>query len=81
MFGVTGKPGGTPLIDESARFLDAYAVARGRPWSAEEHEVAWAAGLWVLTYNAKKESVLIENGPGGTHLANEVAERLRRAGA
>ncbi|MFF9472598.1 hypothetical protein ACF1E9_08195 [Streptomyces roseolus] len=43
--------------------------------------MTWAAGLWVLTYNAKKESAQVENGSGCTHLANEAAERLRRAGA
>jgi hypothetical protein len=75
------SPGGTPRVEESEDFLNAYAVARGRPWSTEEREVAWAAGLWFLVFNAKKESVTVEKGPGCTHLAGEVAERLRRAGA
>lgn len=81
VFGVTGNPGDTPLLSESEEFLNAYAVARGRPWTAEEYEVAWSAGLWVLVFNAKKETVTVEGGPGYTHLAGEVAERLRLAGA
>ncbi|NEC76756.1 phosphotransferase [Streptomyces rochei] len=81
VFSVTGRPGDTPNLSESAEFLNAYAVARGRPWTSEEHEVAWAAGLWVLLFNAKKETVAVEGGPGYTHLAGEVTERLRLAGA
>ena len=81
VFGVTGKPGDPPRLSESAEFLNAYTVTRGRPWTAEEDEVAWAAGLWVLVFDAKKETVAVEGGPRYTHLVDEVAERLRRAGA
>jgi hypothetical protein len=81
VFGVTGAPGDTPVLKESEEFLNAYAEARGRPWTEEEREVAWAAGLWVLVFNAKKETVTVDEGPGYTHLSAEVAERLRFAGA
>ncbi len=67
-------------IDQTQIFLDAYQAARGVYWSTEEQEICWAAGLWVLAYNAKKESL-----GGGTgyisHLEREASERVRRAGA
>lgn len=43
-------------VDETADFLDAYQAARGAAWSAGELGAAWAAGLWVLSFNAKKAS-------------------------
>lgn len=65
---------------ESRRFLLAYAAARGRPWTADEWQVAWAAGLWALAYNARVEAA--EGGVQLTaRLAGEVTHRLRLAGA
>ncbi|WP_326594903.1 hypothetical protein [Streptomyces sp. NBC_01803] len=81
VFGTTGAPGETTPLPASERFLDAYERARGQAWTREEREVAWAAGLWVLVFNAKKESAKEANGPECTHLATEVDERLRRARA
>lgn len=66
-------------IEETAAFLDAYADARSRSWSAHAEQVAWCCGLWVITYNAKKESL----GAGAgylAHLEEERAERIARAG-
>jgi hypothetical protein len=41
--------------------------------------VAYAAGLWVLLYNARKE--LAGGGSGYlAHLARDLQERLQRAG-
>lgn len=65
-------------IAQSAAFLDAYR-ATTEHWSAGSDEIAWCAGLWVLTFNAKKEAL-----GGGTgyldHLPGELAERRSRAG-
>jgi len=65
-------------IDQSAAFLDAYRRARSGHWSSDRDEIAWCAGLWVLTYNAKKESL-----GGGTgylhHLAHELPARRKAA--
>jgi hypothetical protein len=60
-------------VAQTQAFLDAYE--RSAPI---DREVAWTAGLWVLTYNAKKETL----GAGGgyvVHLQREFDERLRRA--
>lgn len=56
-------------IAQNKSFLHAYAGRRRKPWTANEREVCWAAGLWVLAYNAKVE--IAESG-------NALAERVRR---
>ncbi|MDQ1491741.1 MAG: hypothetical protein QOJ23_4255 [Actinomycetota bacterium] len=65
-------------IDQTTAFLDAYHYHRPE-WSGADVEDAWAAGLWVLLYNAKKESL-----GGGTgylkHLERDLDQRLRHAG-
>jgi Phosphotransferase enzyme family len=84
VFTATGAPNTSATVEESESFLMAYARARGQPWTHEESELAWAAGLWVRVFNAKKATLR----PGGEtpspsrlRLEAEVDERLRRAGA
>lgn len=76
---------GDPLTDatlaETEAFLHTYAAARGRPWSADEWQIAWAAGLWVRVFNAKKASLRPDGAPTVEQLAAEVQDRLRFAGA
>ena len=65
-------------IDETEAFLSAYGATR--PLSRDQVEEAWAAGAWVLAYNAKKET----RGGGTGYIERtrrELGERLRRAGA
>ncbi|MFJ2760686.1 phosphotransferase [Streptomyces prasinus] len=77
-----GGPENRPAtVAGTERFLAGYARARGRRWTREESEVAWAAGLWVLAFNAKKASAARPDDPAAAGLAEEVPERLRRAGA
>ena len=40
-------------VDESHAFLSAYAGVRR--WSDHERRIAWAAGLWTLLFDAKKD--------------------------
>ncbi len=67
-------------MQQTEPFLDAYQIARGIHWTREDQEICWAAGLWVLAYNAKKETL-----GGGTgylrHIEREARERLGRAAA
>jgi hypothetical protein len=75
--------GSAPGADVHAteRFLVAYEDARGRPWTTDEREVAWDAGLWVAAFNARL-SRLEDRGEGFAALIqSEAEERLRRAGA
>ncbi|MGW4019934.1 phosphotransferase [Streptomyces sp. NPDC005009] len=77
-----GGPENRPAtVAETERFLAAYAWSRGRHWTREESEVAWAAGLWVLAFNAKKASASRPNGSAAARLVEEAPERLRRADA
>lgn len=75
---VSAGPLVAATLPETHTFLDAYRRACA-PWSRDDIETAWAAGTWVLTYNAKKETL-----GGGTgyvaHLEPELDERLRLAG-
>jgi hypothetical protein len=61
---------------QSAAFLGAYQDACGRAFSAAEIQLCWAAGLWVLAFNAKKFHL-----DGLAVLGRTEAElRMRRAG-
>ncbi|GAB2610785.1 hypothetical protein GCM10027168_49610 [Streptomyces capparidis] len=75
-----GRPG-EASIPHTERFLHAYQEARGLPWTAADREAAWAAGLWVRCFNAKKATLHPGGGPAVARLAGEIEERLRRAGA
>lgn len=79
-FPATGPVAAIASVTDTARFLHGYARARGRPWSAEELQAAWAAGLWALAYNTK-----VEFAEGASQLAatliDDVEQRLRLAGA
>lgn len=74
-------------IAETEAFLRAYQRARG-PWGPGDEQVCWTAGLWVMTYNAKKEIVGRRTGRktlGGwtgyaEHCKREARNRLGRAG-
>jgi hypothetical protein len=73
-------PGGPVAadLDQTDAFLRAYRLRR-RHWDDDATEVAYAAGLWVLLYNARKE--LAGGGSGYlAHLARDLQERLQRAG-
>lgn len=68
-------------MTESASFLTAYQAARARPFTEDEFQIAWAAGLWVHAFNARKEAAHAASGPYQAWLLEEGAARLRRAGA
>jgi len=74
------EPGTEPTVEESEAFMDAYETARGRSFTDQEREQAWAAGLWVRVFDAKKESLDMADGPILTRLAKEVEARCARAG-
>jgi hypothetical protein len=69
----------TATVGESAALLEAYQSATGIPWDAPTQQFAWAAGLWVRAFNAKKDAA----DGGGEQLdllAAEVDERRELAG-
>lgn len=78
-FPATGATAVAATVQQSAAFVDHYEAARGRSLSAADRAAAWAAGLWVLAYNAAVECVE-GGGPLLGCVADQVAERMRRAG-
>ena len=71
---------GAATVDESCAFLDAYESSRGRAFSRDDREAYWAAGLWVRSFNAKKESGDPIPPPSLAQFFNEVDQRTRLAG-
>ena len=67
-----------PTTTESQEFLDAYATARGLPFSPDELQRCWAAGLWTRAYEAKQEQAAGNLVVSLTQ--KEASERLRQAG-
>lgn len=67
-----------PTVTETSDFLDAYATARGRPFSGGELQRCWAAGVWTRAVDAKQEHAAGQPVISLTH--DEAHERLRRAG-
>jgi hypothetical protein len=66
-------------VEDTGRFLGAYCQARGREFSADELERAWAAGVWTRAYDARHQHAA---GQPITALSEgEARERLRRAGS
>ena len=63
-------------IEESEAFLAAYQTARGRIFSDEERRVAWAAGLWNRSFDAKKQ--FATDGEPRSLSESEATERQRR---
>jgi hypothetical protein len=74
-----GAPGEAATVPQSHDFIQSYQLAAGRQWTAQEIRDAWAAGLWVRLFNAKKDAA---DGGGMQldRLADEIADRLTLAG-
>jgi hypothetical protein len=68
-------------LAQTERFLAAYAEARGRPWTAAETEIAYAADAWLAAYNVAFEHLKDGPYPVTEQFAVDAAEILRRAGA
>jgi hypothetical protein len=68
-------------IESSAAFLAAYQDLRGRRFTVEEQEIAWAASLWRATHNARWEALYGDPPVSCDAVRTQAAERLRRANA
>ncbi|WP_284742522.1 phosphotransferase [Amycolatopsis sp. RTGN1] len=68
-------------IESSEVFLTTYQDLRGRRFTAEEREIAWAAGLWAAAHNARCEALHGDPPVSGDAVRAQTAERLRRANA
>jgi len=70
-----------PPIESSAAFLAAYQDLRGRQFTVEEQEIAWAASLWRAAHDARWEALHGDTPVCGDAVRSQAAERLRRANA
>jgi hypothetical protein len=68
-------------VESSATFLDAYQEHRGREFSAEELEVAWAASIWTAVHNARWEALHGDAPLSLDAVREQAAERLCMANA
>ncbi|HZT65232.1 MAG TPA: hypothetical protein VFA11_05540 [Acidimicrobiales bacterium] len=68
-------------LEASAAFPSAYQQARHTEFSAEETEVAWAAGLWLACHNARMEAVYDKPPLVTAALRVQIKPRLDLAGA
>lgn len=75
------SPPGLVPVESSAAFIEAYQEGRGRVFSAEEVEVAWAASLWTAVHNARWEVLHGDPTVSGDAVREQAAERLRLANA
>jgi hypothetical protein len=73
-----GAPGEAATVAQSAEFIASYQQAAGRQWAEQQVRDAWAAGLWVRLFNAKKDAA-DSGGPQLDRLADEIADRLALA--
>lgn len=62
-------------VDDTALFLESYQAESGR-WTPEQLRAAWAAGLWVRLFDAKKDLLAGRDSGLGPQ---EVQRRLSRA--
>lgn len=83
VYGARGGTGEASTFDETAAFIAAYDAARPGGLSPDEWSVAWAAGVWVLAFNAKKGVVAVELGlrEGVSYLPALERDLTRRLGS
>jgi hypothetical protein len=78
VWAAAGAPGEAATVAQSAEFIAGYQQASGRQWTGQEIQDAWAAGLWVRLFNAKKDAA-DGGGPQLDRLAGEIGDRLALA--
>ncbi len=73
----TDDPGEGASVEQSDQFLSAYANMRS--WSDSDLSIAWAAGLWVRCFDARKATATGVD-PETVITKSEARQRLRMAG-
>ncbi|MGI5501108.1 hypothetical protein [Lentzea sp. CA-135723] len=74
-------PPGLVPVESSAAFIETYQRVRGRAFSVEEMEIAWAASMWTAVHNARWEVLHGDPTPSGDAVRAQGTERLRLANA
>ncbi|HEX2705963.1 MAG TPA: hypothetical protein VHM65_09410 [Candidatus Lustribacter sp.] len=68
-------------LRSSEVFLEEYQHARGRSFTGQELEIAWAASLWIAVHNARAELLVQREASAWPQVQLQAGERLSRAGA
>jgi hypothetical protein len=68
-------------LESSEAFLSAYQDCRGRRFTREEEEIAWATSLIPAVLDAREEELLQRPPITTLPLSQQAEERLRRADA
>ena len=77
----SASPSTLAPAESSAVFLAAYQDFRGRRFTSDEQEIAWAASLWPAAHNARWEAVHGDPPMSCDAVRAQAEERLRRANA
>jgi len=77
VWSTTDDPGEGATVEQSHQFLAAYANTRA--WSDSDLYMAWAAGLWLRCFDAKKAAATGAD-PETVITKSEARQRLRLAG-
>jgi hypothetical protein len=56
VWAATGEPAGAASVAQTEEFIASYQAAIGQPWAESDVQGAWAAGLWVRLFDAKKDA-------------------------
>lgn len=75
-FASTGGEGEEVTVEETEEFISEYQAASGREFTSVEVSYAWAAGLWLRVFDAKKE--FARSGRSYSCDESAAAARLRR---
>jgi hypothetical protein len=68
-------------IESSRIFIDSYESARGRTFSEDEREIAWAASLWPALHNARGEHLFRSDPVASVAVVEQAEDRLHLARA
>jgi hypothetical protein len=68
-------------IASSRMFIDTYESARGRAFTKDEREIAWAASLWPALHNARGEYLFRSDPVASLAVIEQAEDRLRLANA
>ncbi len=68
-------------IGSSNIFIDFYESARGRTFSEDEREIAWAASMWPALHNARGEYLFRSDPVASVAVMEQAEERLSLAKA
>lgn len=74
------RPNQPASLEASEAFLEMYQATRGRRFTRDEMELAWAAGLWLGAWKAKKALFYEGAGPVLDDFEPQVEERIRWMG-